>query len=88
MAPKIVVRRATADDYDAIAEVMIDAVRHGRSKYTEGHRRARVPQPRRGSILRTFAHLRRVQAFSGGITNRLRILLNRIKKHVSGYTQV
>lgn len=43
------IRVATADDYDAIADVMFDAVRNGRSKYTEEQRRAWVPQPRRGS---------------------------------------
>lgn len=43
------IREATADDYDAIAEVMFDAVRNGRSKYTEEQRRAWVPQPRDGS---------------------------------------
>ena len=42
------VREATADDYGAIADVMFNAVRHGRSEYTEEQRRAWVPQPRSG----------------------------------------
>lgn len=49
MASEFIVRQATADDYDAIADVMFDAVRHGRSSYTEEQRRAWVPQPRSGS---------------------------------------
>ncbi len=49
MASEFIVRQAIADDYDAIADVMFDAVRHGRSNYTEEQRRAWVPQPRSGS---------------------------------------
>ncbi len=43
-----VIREALVDDYGAIADVMFDAVRHGRSEYTEGQRRAWVPQSRSG----------------------------------------
>jgi putative acetyltransferase len=42
------IREATAGDYDAITDVMFDAVRSGRSEYTEEQRRAWVPQPRSG----------------------------------------
>lgn len=48
MASALDVRDATYGDYDAIADVMFDAVRNGRSKYTEEQRRAWVPQPRSG----------------------------------------
>ncbi|XZE53086.1 N-acetyltransferase family protein [Planctomycetaceae bacterium SH139] len=48
MASVIDIRKATAGDYDAIADVMFDAVRNGRSKYTEEQRRAWVPQQRSG----------------------------------------
>ena len=48
MANSIDIREATAGDYGAIADVMFDAVRNGRSKYTEEQRRAWVPQPRSG----------------------------------------
>ena len=48
MAHAIDIREATSGDYDAIADVMFDAVRNGRSKYTEEQKRAWVPQPRNG----------------------------------------
>lgn len=48
MANRIRIRQATTDDYDAIADVMFDAVRHGRSEYTDEQRRAWVPEPRSG----------------------------------------
>ncbi len=48
MAHSIQLREATSDDYDAISQVMFDAVRNGRSQYTEEQRRAWVPQPRSG----------------------------------------
>ena len=35
MANEIIIRQASAPDFDAVADVMFDAVRHGRSKYTE-----------------------------------------------------
>ncbi len=42
------IREANDGDYDAIADVMFDAVRNGQSKYTEEQRRAWVPQRRSG----------------------------------------
>jgi len=48
MANAFDIREATAGDYEAISDVMFDAVRSGRSKYTEEQRRAWVPQPRSG----------------------------------------
>lgn len=48
MANEIIIRQASACDFDAVADVMFDAVRHGRSKYTEEQRRAWVPRPRSG----------------------------------------
>ncbi|APZ94206.1 GNAT family N-acetyltransferase [Fuerstiella marisgermanici] len=45
---QIEIRSATVADYDALADVMFDAVRHGPSAYTEEQRQAWVPQPRRG----------------------------------------
>ncbi|MEO1997833.1 MAG: hypothetical protein ABGZ17_21440, partial [Planctomycetaceae bacterium] len=48
MVNQIDIRQATAADYDAIADVMFDAVRHGHSEYTEEQRRAWAPQARRG----------------------------------------
>jgi len=48
MAKQIEIRQATADDYDAIADVMFDAVRLGHSEYTEEQRQAWVPGPRSG----------------------------------------
>jgi putative acetyltransferase len=44
----VVIREATAGDYDTISDVMFDAVRNGRSEYTEEQRRAWVSQPRSG----------------------------------------
>lgn len=40
---------ATPTDYDALAEVMFDAVRNGRSLYTEAQRTAWVPERRGGA---------------------------------------
>lgn len=48
MTNEILIRRASAYDFDALAEVMFVAVRHGRSKYTEEQRCAWVPRPRSG----------------------------------------
>ena len=48
MTSAIDIREAKAEDYDAIADVMFDAVHNGRSKYTEEQRRAWLPQPRSG----------------------------------------
>ena len=48
MANQIIIRQASARDFAAVADVMFDAVRHGRSKYTEEQRRAWVPRPRSG----------------------------------------
>ena len=48
MTSSIYVREAMAGDYEAIADVMFDAVRNGPSRYTEEQRRAWVPQSRRG----------------------------------------
>lgn len=48
MFTEISVRTATVEDYDAIADVMFDAVRNGISRYTEEQRRAWVSEPRRG----------------------------------------
>lgn len=44
----VIIREANVGDYDALAHVMFDAVRNGRSNYTEEQRRAWVPQPRSG----------------------------------------
>jgi putative acetyltransferase len=41
-------RWADASDYDALGEVMFDAVRNGRSRYNERQRQAWAPEPRRG----------------------------------------
>jgi len=43
------IRKATADDYEALAVVMFEAVRRGRSEYSEDQRMAWVPEPRSGS---------------------------------------
>ncbi len=48
-ADSIDIRKATVGDYDAISDVMFDAVRNGRSEYTEEQRRAWVSQPRNGT---------------------------------------
>ena len=48
IAKRSAIREATADDYGAIADVMFNAVRYGRSEYTEEQRRAWVPQPPSG----------------------------------------
>jgi len=45
---QIEIRPATVADYDALAAVMFDAVRHGPSAYTGEQRQAWVPQPRSG----------------------------------------
>lgn len=39
---------ATAADYSTLAQIMFDAVRHGRSKYTPQQRQAWVPKVREG----------------------------------------
>ncbi len=49
MATQFAIRRAMVDDYDAIADVMFEAVRHGRSHYSEEQRQAWVPHRRSGS---------------------------------------
>ena len=49
MTTQFAIRRAVVDDYGAIAEVMFDAVRHGRSHYSEEQRQAWVPHRRSGS---------------------------------------
>ncbi|MFT7058059.1 MAG: putative acetyltransferase [Pseudorhodobacter sp.] len=41
-------RWATAADYDRLGEVMYDAIRNGRSLYTEAHRAAWMPRAYRG----------------------------------------
>ena len=43
------IRQAVIDDYEGIADVMFEAVRHGRSAYTEEQRLAWVPRRRTGS---------------------------------------
>ena len=42
------IRQATKKDYDDIADVMFEAVRHGRSAYSQAQRQAWVPEPRSG----------------------------------------
>lgn len=42
------IRLATPADYEKLADVMFDAVRHGPSQYTEEQRAAWVPQRRSG----------------------------------------
>lgn len=42
------IRLATSADYEELADVMFEAVRHGPSQYTEGQRAAWVPQRRSG----------------------------------------
>ena len=44
MSKQILVRLAGTEDYDAIADVMFEAVRYGSSAYSEEQRRAWVPQ--------------------------------------------
>ncbi|MCL2914059.1 GNAT family N-acetyltransferase [Shewanella corallii] len=46
---QIIIRRANCDDYDAIADVMFNAVREGHSEYTEEQRQAWVPERRSGT---------------------------------------
>ncbi|XZE35705.1 GNAT family N-acetyltransferase [Pirellulaceae bacterium SH501] len=48
MTTQIAIRRAGADDYGSIADVMFDAVRHGRSNYSEEQRKAWGPHLRTG----------------------------------------
>ncbi|WP_199611481.1 GNAT family N-acetyltransferase [Flocculibacter collagenilyticus] len=43
------IRLATPEDSSAIADVMYDAVRNGKSQYSEEHRKAWVPKRRSGS---------------------------------------
>lgn len=47
-APHRTLRWAQAADYGAVADVMFDAVRNGRSRYTDAQRAAWVPVPRSG----------------------------------------
>ncbi len=49
MTSQFAIRRASIDDYDAIADVMFDAVRNGRSQYSQEQRQAWVPNRRSGS---------------------------------------
>jgi len=49
MTKRIVIREDVTEDYDTIADVMFDAVRHGRSAYSEEQRRAWVHQLRDGA---------------------------------------
>jgi putative acetyltransferase len=49
MTKRITIRHAVTDDYPAIADVMFDAVRNGRSAYSEKQRRAWVPELRVGT---------------------------------------
>lgn len=49
MTTGVQIRKATSRDYDALAEVMFDAVRNGPSKYTERQRQAWVPRLRGGA---------------------------------------
>lgn len=46
--PPWLLRWAQASDYGSLANVMFDAVRNGRSRYTEKQRAAWVPAPRSG----------------------------------------
>lgn len=48
MDKTIVIRTATAADFDELAEIMFDAVRCGPSEYTEQQRFAWVPTVRSG----------------------------------------
>ena len=49
MALVVTIRRATDSDNVALGEVMFDAVRNGRSEYSEVQRQAWVPEPREGT---------------------------------------
>ena len=49
METTLQVRKATAEDYATVSEVMFDAVRNGPSKYTQSQRRAWVPEIRSGA---------------------------------------
>lgn len=42
------IRTATEADYDALGEVMFDAIHNGPSKYTDAQSRAWAPDPRKG----------------------------------------
>lgn len=48
MNEKVQLRQATSADYDTLGEVMYEAVRKGRSHYSETQREAWVPEPRTG----------------------------------------
>lgn len=48
MAKQVTIRTAYSDDYDTVANVMYDAVRHGRSAYSQAQRQAWMPAPRSG----------------------------------------
>ena len=49
MTDALDIRWASPADYGALADVMFDAVRHGRSRYTERQRARWVPRPREGT---------------------------------------
>lgn len=49
VAALMTIRRADSRDYDAIADVMFDAVRHGPSAYTEAQRAAWLPSANSGA---------------------------------------
>ncbi len=44
-----IIRWASESDYAQLGEVMFDAVRHGRSRYSEAQREAWMPAPRAGA---------------------------------------
>lgn len=48
MTGKVTIRWATEADYDQLGQVMFDAVRNGRSLYSEAQRMAWTPKPREG----------------------------------------
>ncbi len=50
MTQTFVLRLATPNDYDALGEVMFDAVRNGNSLYSEHQRQAWVPFARTGTV--------------------------------------
>ncbi|HEX8214797.1 MAG TPA: GNAT family N-acetyltransferase [Allosphingosinicella sp.] len=49
MHPDRILRWASPDDYDALADIMFDAVRNGESRYSERQREAWVPARRGGA---------------------------------------
>ncbi len=50
MTSDIKLRWATQNDYELVGEVMFDAVRNGRSQYSDAQREAWVPQARTGTL--------------------------------------